>query len=145
MNNSNHDNQRKEHNTRERENRQNYFKQRYIESKKQQMLTDTGMDRICSSCVEWKSASSCVHISKLPIEKIFKYCTETDLTKNLDGEHYICITCKISINNDQQPRRCQKEILGLLNFPSEFLDDLEDHCSPWNKTKRHDPENAPIQ
>ena len=124
---------RKEHNKGDRHlNKQDrhsakYFQDRYTESKKQQMLSDTGMDLICASCVEWKSATSCVHISKLPIEKIFKYCTETELTKNSDGQFYCCITCKMSINDDKQPRRSQKEILGLLDFPKEFMDYLETH------------------
>ena len=52
-----------------------YFKQRKTNLKKQQLLSDTGMDTICSSCIEWKSSSSCVHISKLPIERAIKYCT----------------------------------------------------------------------
>ena len=103
------------------------------------------MDLICASCVEWKSATSCVHISKLPIEKNFKYCTETELTKNSDGQFYCCITCKMSINDDKQPKRSQKEILGLLDFPKEFMDDLETHCTPWSKTRRQDPEKKYLE
>ena len=109
------------------------------------MLTDTGMDIICSSCIEWKSSSSCSNISILPIERITKYCTETDLTKNSDGEFYVCNTCKLSINDDKEPKRCQKEILGLLNFPQQFMDDLEKICVPWNKTWRNDTEKKYLE
>ena len=109
------------------------------------MLVDTGMDTICSSCIEWKSTSSCVHISKLPIERVIKYCTESELTRNSDGEFRVCNTCKISIDNDKEPRRCQKEILGLLDYPQEFMKDLEKHCVPWNKTWRNDPEKKYLQ
>ena len=92
--------------------------------KARKLLSDTGMDRICASCVEWKSKESCVHITRIPVERVFKFCTETDLTKNSDGEFYVCNTCKSSIIKDEEPRRCQKEILGLLNFPTEFMEDL---------------------
>jgi hypothetical protein len=86
-----------------------------------------------------------VHITRIPVERIFKFCTETDLTRNSDGEFYVCNTCKTSINKDEEPRRCQKEILGLLNFPTKFMEDLENHCVPWNKKIRDDPDKKYLE
>ena len=103
------------------------------------------MDRICCSCIEWKSIDSCSNISKLPVEQIFKYCTETDLTKNLDGEFYVCTTCKSSISSNREPRRCQKEIFGLLNFPDKLMEDLEEYCVPWDEKQKEDPDKKYLQ
>jgi hypothetical protein len=46
---------------------------------------------------------------------------------------------------DLEPRRCNKEILGLLNFPKKFMEDLEKCCVPWNKQQRDDPEKRYVE
>ena len=112
--------------------------------KEQEFVSDTGMDLICCSCVEWKSIKSCTRADKLPVEKFFLYCTENGLTQNSDGKYYICNTCKISIKSNSEPRRCQKEILGLLNFPHELMDELEKCCSRTAK-ESNDPEKKYLQ
>ena len=66
------------------------------------------------------------------MEKAYKYCTETNLTKNLDDKFYVCYSCKISIDKNQEPRRCQKEILGLLGFPDSLMEEVSKVCTPWN-------------
>merc|ERR1712055_1207076 len=84
------------------------------------LLNDTGMDLICCSCIELKSAKNFCSIDKIPIEKIVKFLVQTDLTQNTDGLYYVCVACKKSIDKDQEPTRCQKEILGFLSFPKEL-------------------------
>ena len=109
-------------------------------SKVKSMMMDTGMETICTCCIELKSKSSCVLINRLPVEKIFKYCTEVSITRSSDGKFYVCKTCKISIDKDIQPTRCQKDIFGFLNYPSEMFHDLENHCIPYNEKIKQDPE-----
>ena len=87
------------------------------------------MDLVCASCLELKSVKSCTSMSKIPEEKVLKYCIESDLTRNKNGHFYICTTCKLSIMKDVEPRRSQKEILGLLEFPVELMDELEQCCT----------------
>ena len=56
------------------------YQQKYYKNKlKKDILNDTGMDLICSSCVEWKSVGSCKSVDKIPNEKIVKYLIESDL------------------------------------------------------------------
>ena len=116
-----------------------YQKIYYQQKLKREILNDTGMDRICSSCVEWKSVGSCRSVDKIPQEKIVKYLIENDLTKNSDGEFYVCDTCKTSIDQDREPRRAQKEILGFLSFPYELKKVLEVQCTPKGEKERDDP------
>ena len=102
------------------------------------ILNDTGMDLICCSCVEWKSVGNCKPIDKIPTEKIVKYLIENDLTRNSDGRFYVCLTCKASIDRNDEPKRAQKEILGFLSFPAELKKSLELKCTPKSKTERND-------
>ena len=115
------------------------------QSLEKNILIDTGMDLICSSCVEWKSVTSCAPIDKISTDKAMKYLIESDLTRNIDGNYYVCSTCKSSIDNDKEPRRAQKEILGFLNFPIELKELLEVQCTPRNKYDRHHPNKPYIE
>ena len=104
------------------------------------------MDLICCSCVEWKSVGSCKSIEKIPNEKIVKYLIETDLTQNSDGKFYVCNTCKTSIDQDIEPRRAQKEILGFLSFPLELKKALEVKCTlPRSEKERSDPKQKYLE
>ena len=109
-------------------------------SKVKSMKTDTGMETICTCCIELKSKTSCVLISKIPVEKIFKFCIEVSITRSSDGRFYVCKTCKVSIDKDHTPNRCQKDIFGFINYPSEMFLDLENHCIPYNEKIKQDPE-----
>ena len=109
-------------------------------SKVKSMKMDTGMETICACCIELKSKTSCVLISKIPVEKIFKFCTEVSITRSSDGRFYVCKTCKVSIDKDHTPNRCQKDIFGFINFPSKMFLDLENHCIPYNEKIKQDPE-----
>ena len=62
------------------------------------------------------------------------------ITSNYDGHFYVCKSCKQCIVKDTLPKRCQKEVLGLLDFPKAFYDSLESICVPFNKKMREDPE-----
>ena len=140
---------RKEHNSKDRhlntEARKENNKKRKQTLKVKNMLEDTGMETICSSCVEWNSRSSCVPNIKLPIEKITKYITENELTKNKDGRFYVCQTCKSSIDKDKEPSRNQKEILALLSFPKQIFEELEQICIPRNEREKSDPDKKYLQ
>ena len=122
-----------------------YFKKYYQQKLRREILNDTGMDRICCSCVEWKSVGSCKSVDKIPNEKIVKYLIQNDLTKNSDGMFYVCDTCKTSINNNMEPRRAQKEILGFLSFPFELKNVLEVQCTPKSKKERDDPQKKYLE
>ena len=114
-------------------------KEYYRNKKEEEFLSDTGMDSVCACCIELKSTKSCTSISKIPEEKVYKYCIESDLTRNKNGNFYVCNTCKLSIMKDVEPRRSQKEILGLLEFPEEFMEELEQCCTRSLK-EINDPE-----
>ena len=75
------------------------------------------MDVICCSCLELKSRRSCVSMKSLSEELITKYCHQDEVSRSLDGEFYVCITCNISIRADKEPVRAMKELFGLLEFP----------------------------
>ena len=108
--------------------------------REKEMLTDTAMECICTSCIEWKGMNSCVTLDKLPVEKVYKYCVETNLTRSPDSKYYICSTCKSSIDKNKEPVRSQKEILGLLSYPDELVDELEEVCTPWTEDEKKDPD-----
>ena len=85
-----------------------------------------------------KSKKSVVRVEKIPVEKAYTFCTETNLTKNFDGNFYVCYSSKISIDKNQEPRRSQKEILGLLSFPDSLLEEVSKVCNPWNEKEAQD-------
>ena len=123
----------------------NYMKNYKLKIKLRDMWSDTGMDLICSSCIELKSKGSCIPLNRIPKDMVLKYCTESTITINYDGNFYVCQSCKLSIVKDRHPRRCQKELLGLLNFPNTFFDELEKVCVPYKKQNRDDPEKKYLQ
>ena len=144
-----HDNQDRHRTTEDRHRnttaRINYVKKYVQKAKVQDLWSDTGMDLICSSCIEWKSRNSCASIDKIPKAMVLKYCSESSITLNYDGKFYVCKPCKVSIVKDVQPKRCQKEILGLLSFPKTFYDGLEKVCVPFNKRMREDVDKKYLQ
>ena len=54
-------------------------KKYYKTKKEEEFLEDTGMDIICCCCVELKSVKSCTRADKIPPEKMYKYCTESEI------------------------------------------------------------------
>ena len=90
---------------------------RTLQKVKKEINEDTGMDVICCSCLELKSRRSCVSMKSLSEELITKYCHQDEVSRSLDGEFYVCITCNISIRADKEPVRAMKELFGLLEFP----------------------------
>ena len=126
--------EKRKQNNRERYERYNRLK------KEKELLTDTAMERICISCIEWKSMNSCVIADKVHIERLYKFCVESDLTRSPDSKFYVCITCKLSIDKNKEPTRSQKEILGLLSYPEELIEELEAICTPWTENEKKDPE-----
>ena len=99
----------------------------------QEIKEDTGMDCVCCICAELRSTSSCVLLETLSRDKMEKYIIESEETRNLDGNFYVCSTCKLSILNNKDPVRGQKEFLGLLDFPDSFKDELQQICQPSKK------------
>ena len=104
-------------------------KSRHTDRKNMQLLfSDTGMELICSVCVEMKSSSSCVPAFKLEPEALAKYLIDSDITRSKDGELYVCLSCKQSIEKNQEPNRAMYEFLAYLDFPTEFKKNLEKIC-----------------
>ena len=98
------------------------------------------MELICAVCLERKSISQCSAADSLTEEKYIKYVLKNRLTQSIDGKYHICVTCKTQINENIEPRRCQKEIYGYLNFPESLKILLEEVCKPKNKEAKDDPE-----
>ena len=101
----------------------------------QDINTETGMDLICCICMELKAKSSCSSSSTISKDKLDKYVLDWERTRNIDGKHYVCNTCKISIKNNKEPVRAQRELLGLLDFPENFKEELKNICKPQNPKK----------
>ena len=78
------------------------------------------MDTICCICLELKSSNSCINVNSLSREKIEKFVVELDLTKNINGKYYVCLSCRLALNKNKEPVRAQRECLGFLDFPEEF-------------------------
>ena len=91
---------------------------------------ETGMDIICSVCLEYKSLASSSRLDFVPREIFHKFAVEEDFSKNIDGFFYICSLCKSSIKKGQEPIRAQRELFGLLDFPNKFKEKLFDTCQP---------------
>ena len=104
-----------------------------VNQKIKDLWCDTGMDVICCCCIEFKSKNSCASINKVSKDLVLKYCVQSSITLNYDGNFYVCKSCKQCIVKDTLPKRCQKEVLGLLDFPKAFYDSLESICVPFNK------------
>ena len=101
----------------------------------EEMKFDTGMDIVCSICLELKSKNACRNIAKVSREVIEKYYVECDLTLNADGNYYICSTCLISLKKGKEPVRAQKEFLGLMDFPDKFKNEVRKIVAPNKKSK----------
>ena len=99
------------------------------------LKTETGMDLICCVCMELKSKSSCTLATTVSKHKLDKYVLDWERTKNINGKHYICNTCKICLKNNKEPARAQRELLGLLGFPEDFKKEIKNICKPPNPKK----------
>ena len=93
---------------------------------------DTGMDICCCICMELKSKKSCVSASVLTSQEYQLYVVDTSLTRNSDGNLYICSTCRKAVKDEKEPVRCQKELYGFLDFPESFTNSLTSICLPSN-------------
>ena len=111
------------------------YNKRVLAKLKQDINTETGMDLICCICMELKAKSSCSSSSTVSKDKLDKYVLDWERTRNIDGKHYICNTCKISLKNNKEPVRAQRELLGLLDFPENFKEELKNICKPQNPKK----------
>ena len=58
-----------------------------------------------------------------------------DIVKSIDGNEYICTTCKLSIEKNKEPVRGQKEFLAFLDYPEDFKKEVEDVCQPAAENK----------
>ena len=76
-----------------------------------------GIELICAVCLERKSISQCSAANTLTEEKHSRYVIESMLTLSIDGKYQICTSCKGQINKNDEPKRCQMEIYGYMNFP----------------------------
>ena len=101
---------------------------------------DTGMEMVCAVCLERKSSSQCSLASKLSEENYHKYIIEHKLALSIDGNYHICMSCKLQLKQQKEPRRCQKEIFGFLNFPESFKLLLETLCTPRDMQTKNDPQ-----
>ena len=122
------------HTNNPKRNRRSY-NQKVINSMIHDINTETGMDLICCVCMELKAKSSCSLSSTVSKDKLDKYVLDWERTKNIDGRHYICNTCKISLKNNKEPVRAQRELLGLLGFPDNFKEELKNISKPPNPKK----------
>ena len=68
--------------------------------------------------------SSCTLATTVSKHKLDKYVLDWERTRNIDGKHYICNTCKICLKNNKEPARAQRELLGLLGFPEDFKKEI---------------------
>ena len=101
---------------------------------------DTGMEIVCSVCLERKSYSQCSLVDKLKKEEYRKYIIEHKLSLSIDENYYICLSCKLQLKKNKEPRRSQKEVFGFLNFPDTLKVLLETICTPKDIKTKNDPE-----
>ena len=88
-----------------------------LQKVKKDIYEDTGMEVKCCSCLELKSRRSCVYRKNLSEELMNKYCYRHEITRSLDGNFYVCLTCHNNIKADKEPSRAGKTIYGLLDIP----------------------------
>ena len=100
------------------------------------------MDLICSSCAEWKSVGACKSVESMPSEKNAKFLIDSNMTRNIDGKFYICTTCRLSVDQNVEPRRAQKEMLGFLSFPLSLNEVLETQCIHYGEKERDSPKKT---
>ena len=80
--------------------------------------SDTGFNNICCSCNEYKSRQACVNIikrgsneSRFTQEEESQYLLrDKEYNLSLDGNFYVCISCKNQIESKRKPKRNDREI-----------------------------------
>ena len=98
------------------------------------------MELVCAVCLERKSTTQCSLAKNMKEGKYKEYIIENKLTLNIDGNYYICKSCKIQMNKNFEPRRCQKGVSDFLTFPESMSVLLESICYPKNIDEKNDPE-----
>lgn len=94
--------------------------------KMKQLERDTGFERVCCVCYEFKSQSMCTYKSEnlLPKEQE-KYCTFNNQSKNTDGRLInVCAVCKKKLKQD--PVKVQRDLINHMTFPTAFQEKLKE-------------------
>ena len=117
--------------------RHNYEKKKLLEN----LETDTGFNIICCSCNEYKSRQSCVNIIKrgtdqsiFSPEQEYEFLLKDDkYNLSIDGNFYICLTCKNQIKSKKKPKRNDREFLQYYDFPDELFQEVKQNCNTIDK------------
>ena len=88
------------------------------------------MDIVCCSCIQLRSKTDGKYSSNFSTDILSKYCVDNPKTRLVDGRMWVCRSCSSALEKDQEPERCQKEFLGLLDFPESFKSTLHTVCTP---------------
>ena len=100
--------------------RQNYEHKRLLDSYE----VDTGFNIICCSCNEYKSRQACVNTikrgsneSRFTDEEEAQFLLrDNDYNLSLDGNFYICISCKNQIESKKSPRGMTERFYNIMIF-----------------------------
>ncbi len=90
--------------------------------------TDTGFNTICVCCNEYKSSNSCSNITNRNGEELLSpaqkqyYLVDANYNKSVDGNHYICTSCRKQIQNDRIPTRSDRDLIDYYTFPVDILE-----------------------
>ena len=94
------------------------------------LTTDTGMDVICSSCLQYKSKQYCKLVCTLDKEKIKKFIIKKcSLLKNRSNDQFVCNLCFKDIAKDKLPKRSHRNSFKFASFPDYLIKDLRRKCS----------------
>ena len=52
---------------------------------------------------------------------------------SIDGNFYICFTCKNQIQSKKKPKRNDREFLQYYDFPEKLFQEVKRNCSPIEK------------
>ena len=92
--------------------------------------TDTGFDRICSSCLQYKSMQYCKSISILNDQEKKKYIVNNcALLKNKTDDQFVCNLCLKDIKKDRVPKRNHRSSFRFANFPKYLIEKLKNICA----------------
>ena len=100
--------------------RRNYEQKRLLESYE----ADTGFNIICCSCNEYKSRQACVNVIKIGSnesrftqeEEAQFLLRDKNYNISLDGNFYICISCKNQIESKKSPRGMTERFYNIMIF-----------------------------
>jgi len=101
--------------------------------------TDTGFERICCCCLEFKSKGQCTtNINKLNNEMVKKCCYKSNVSLNIDGKFYVCQDCGKTIKAKKQPLKSQRDLFQMTNFPGTFRTKVKDSITHPRNVKNMD-------